>query len=78
VGKSVEEAIVNTCDLEIAARYQIMAQSAGNLVLFTQEDMEMLLPYKLETVKQGGDWRSIGTLSSTGRAWEYYKSKVKK
>ena len=78
VGKGVEEAIVNACDLEIAARYQLMAQSAGNLVLFTREEMEMLLPFKLETAKQGGDWQSLGTVSSTGRAWEYYKSKVKK
>ena len=78
VGNSVEECIVNACDLEIAARYQILASSAGKLVLLTQEDMDMLTPFKEKTAKQGGDWQSIGTASSTGRAWEYYKAKVKK
>ena len=78
VGNTVEECMVNACDLEIAAKYQILASSAGKLVLLTKEDMDMLIPFKEVSAKQGGDWQSIGTASSTGRAWEYYKSKVKK
>jgi ribulose-5-phosphate 4-epimerase/fuculose-1-phosphate aldolase len=78
VGKSLEECAVNCCDIETAARYQLMAASAGKIAMFDRDELDALTEFKVKTAKQGGDWEEVGTASSTGRAWEYYTSKVKK
>ncbi|MEI9474997.1 MAG: class II aldolase/adducin family protein [Deltaproteobacteria bacterium] len=78
VGRSLEECVVNACDIETAARYQIMASSAGKVLPFDRSELDALADFKVRVAKQGGDWKEIGTGSSTGRGWEYYTSKVKK
>lgn len=72
VGKSIEDCLVNACDIETAARYQILASSAGKVLLFDRNELDALTGFKVEVAKK------VGTGSSIGRAWEYYKSKVKR
>jgi ribulose-5-phosphate 4-epimerase/fuculose-1-phosphate aldolase len=72
VGKSIEGCAVACIYLEKAARYQLMAASAGKLVTFSEEEKKPIV----EFLKKTGALK--GTSSSDGRAWEYYKSKVKK
>jgi ribulose-5-phosphate 4-epimerase/fuculose-1-phosphate aldolase len=78
VGRSIEECTVNACDIETAARYQLMASSAGKVTVFDRGELDALTDFKVKVAKQGADWEEAGTGSSTGRAWEYYTSKVKK
>jgi len=72
VGKSIEETTVNAIDLEVAAKLQILASSAGKLVTFTDQEKEPLIKFLKMMETQGG------TASPYGRAWEYYKSILKK
>jgi ribulose-5-phosphate 4-epimerase/fuculose-1-phosphate aldolase len=71
VGKSIEGCTVACVYLENAARYQLMAASAGKLVPFTEEEKKPIVEFlkKIEA--------RTGTGSSDGRAWEYFKSKVR-
>ena len=72
VGKSIEETTVNAIDLEVAAKLQILASSSGKLVMFTDQEKEPLIKFLKMMETQGG------TASPYGRAWEYYKSILKK
>jgi len=72
VGKSIEETTVNAIDLETAAKLQVLASSTGKLVTFTDQDKEPLIKFLKMMETQGG------TASPYGRAWEYYKSILKK
>lgn len=79
VGRSVEECTVLAIRLETAAQYQLMASAAGKLELLTKEEMATFAEYLEQTAKLlGADWEKEGTGSSIGRAWEYYRAKVKK
>jgi len=71
IGKSIEGCTVTCIYLENAARYQLMAASTGKLVAFAEEEKKSIV----EFLKKIGS--RAGTSSSDGRAWEYYKSKVK-
>ena len=71
VGKSIEGCTVTCIYLENAARYQLMASSAGKVVAFAEEEKKPIVQF----LKKIGS--RAGTSSSDGRAWEYYKSKVK-
>jgi len=72
VGKSIEETTINAIDLEVAAKLQILASSSGKLVTFTDQEKEPLVKFLKMMETQGG------TASPYGRAWEYYKSLLKK
>jgi len=72
VGKSIEETTINAIDLEVAAKLQILASSSGKLVTFTDQEKEPLIKFLKMMETQGG------TASPYGRAWEYYKSILKK
>jgi ribulose-5-phosphate 4-epimerase/fuculose-1-phosphate aldolase len=72
VGKSIEGCTVACIYLEKAARYQLMAASAGKLATFTEEEKKPIV----EFLKKIG--ALAGTSSSDGRAWEYYKFLLKK
>lgn len=70
VGKSIEEATVSAIDLERAAKAQFMAACAGELVPFTEKEMEPLVAFLTRIESQAG------TTNPFGRAWEYYKSRL--
>jgi len=72
VGRSVEGCTVACIYLENAARYQLMAASAGTLVPFAEEEKKPIIDF----LRRIG--ARTGSSSSDGRAWEYYKSKVMK
>ena len=72
VGKSIEETTISAIDLEVAAKLQVLASSAGKLVTFTDQEKEPLIKFLKMMETQGG------TASPYGRAWEYYKSLLKK
>lgn len=72
VGKSIEGCTVACIYLEKAARYQLMAASTGKLATFTEEEKKPIV----EFLKKIG--ALAGTGSSDGRAWEYYRSKLKR
>lgn len=72
VGKSIEETTINAIDLELAAKFQILANSAGKLVMMTEKEKEPLIKFLKMMESQGG------TASPYGRAWEYYKSTLNK
>ena len=72
VGKSIEETTINAIDLEVAAKLQILASSSGKLVTFSDQEKEPLIKFLKMMETQGG------TASPYGRAWEYYKSILKK
>ncbi|HUL29433.1 MAG TPA: class II aldolase/adducin family protein [Thermodesulfobacteriota bacterium] len=72
VGKSIEETTINAIDLEVAAKLQLLASSSGKLVTFTDQEKEPLIKFLKMMEAQGG------TASPYGRAWEYYKSILKK
>ena len=70
VGKSIEEATVSAIDLERAAKVQLLAASAGQLVPFTGEEKERMVKFLRNVESQAG------TTNPFARAWEYYKSQV--
>lgn len=72
LGKSIEEAAIMAVKLELAAKLQLLAMSAGKLVPFTEQEREPVLEF-LRMVEQKG-----GTTTSYGRAWIYYESLFKK
>ena len=72
VGKSIESCTMACIYLENAARYQLMASSTGKLAVFSEEEKKPIV----EFLKKNRSRAGAG--SSDGRAWEYYKSKVKK
>jgi ribulose-5-phosphate 4-epimerase/fuculose-1-phosphate aldolase len=72
VGKNIEGCTVACIYLENAARYQLMAASAGKPATFAEEEKKPIVEF---LKKIGG---RTGTNSSDGRAWEYYKSRVMK
>jgi ribulose-5-phosphate 4-epimerase/fuculose-1-phosphate aldolase len=72
VGKSLEGCTVACIYLEKAARYQLMAASTGNLAIFTEEEKRPIVEFLKKIAALAG------TGSSDGRAWEYYRSKLKR
>jgi ribulose-5-phosphate 4-epimerase/fuculose-1-phosphate aldolase len=72
VGQSIEGCTVACISLEKAARFQLMAASAGKLAIFSEEEKKPIV----EFLKKVG--ARAGTSSSDGRAWEYYKFLLKK
>jgi ribulose-5-phosphate 4-epimerase/fuculose-1-phosphate aldolase len=72
VGKSIEETTINSIDLEVAAKLQVIAMQTGKLMPFGDEEREPLVKF-LKMMETRG-----GTDSPHGRAWEYYKSLLRK
>jgi ribulose-5-phosphate 4-epimerase/fuculose-1-phosphate aldolase len=72
VGKSIEETTITAVKLELAAKLQLLAMSAGKLVPFTEQEKQPLIEF-LRMVDQKG-----GTTTSYGRGWAYYESLFKK
>jgi len=72
LGKSIEEAAIMAVKLELSAKLQLLAMSAGKLVPFTEQEKTPVLEF-LRMVEQKG-----GTTTSYGRAWIYYESLFKK
>ena len=72
VGKSIEEATSMAVKLEIAAKLQVLASSAGKVVPFTEEEKKPLNEFLTAVDKKGG------TTTSYGRAWAYYEKLFKK
>ena len=70
VGRSIEEAIVSSVDLEQAAEVQRMASSVGKITLLTEREKETMKRF-LKHVES-----LTGPASPFGRAWEYYASRV--
>jgi ribulose-5-phosphate 4-epimerase/fuculose-1-phosphate aldolase len=72
VGRTIEEATIMAVKLEIAAKLQLLASSAGKVVPFTEAEKKPLNDF-LTAVNQKG-----GTINSYGRAWAYYENLFKK
>jgi ribulose-5-phosphate 4-epimerase/fuculose-1-phosphate aldolase len=71
VGKSIEETAVMSSKLELTARLQLLASSAGKIVSFTEEEKKPVVGF-LDAVEKRG-----GTSTSYGRAWLYYEHTMK-
>jgi ribulose-5-phosphate 4-epimerase/fuculose-1-phosphate aldolase len=72
VGRSLESCAVTCIYLENAARLQLLAASTGKPAVFTEEEKKPIVEFLKKGMSRGG------TNSSDGRAWEYYKAKVKR
>jgi len=72
VGQSIEGCTVACISLEKAARFQLMAASAGKLAIFSEEEKKPIVEFLKKTEARGG------TSAMEGRAWEYYKFLLKK
>jgi ribulose-5-phosphate 4-epimerase/fuculose-1-phosphate aldolase len=72
VGKSIEETTITALKLEVAAKLQLIASSAGKVASFTEQEKQPLIEF-LNMVDQRG-----GTTTSYGRGWAYYESLMKK
>ncbi len=69
VGRSIEEALYATQNLEAVAMFQVMATSLGKIVPLTNQDKEALLQFHKTAAEQGGGFT---------RWFDYYASRVKK
>lgn len=72
VGKSIEETTITALKLELAAKLQLIANAAGKVTPFTEEEKKPLIEF-LNMVDQRG-----GTTTAYGRGWAYYESLLKK
>ena len=72
VGKSIEETTITALKFEIAAKLQLIANSAGKVTPFTEQEKKPLIEF-LNMADQRG-----GTTTAYGRGWAYYESLLKK
>jgi ribulose-5-phosphate 4-epimerase/fuculose-1-phosphate aldolase len=72
VGKGIEETTITALKLELAAKLQLIASSAGKVASFTEQEKQPLIEF-LDMVDRRG-----GTTTAYGRGWAYYESLLKK